>query len=188
MDYYARKLFLAQIDKEDNLVGKVERWQAHEKALLHRGFTVILTFNNQIILQHRRHPAFDHFFDLSFSSHPVFINDKFQSMEEAIFNTLNREWNLFKNDLSAGPIFLDKFYYFAKDPQSIYTEHEIDYIYAAKLNRLPNINPDFAYDIQTVNIPDIKSQIVEFRLAPWVKKILENKIIQQHLRHHLEAV
>jgi len=181
MDYYSQKLFLAKVDKENNFVGKVERWLAHEKAILHRGFTVILTFQNKVVLQHRKHPAFDGFFDLSFSSHPVYIQNELQPMETAILNTLEREWNLSKQNLQTELRFLDKFYYYAKDPKSVYIEHEIDYVYEAKLNKLPAINHDFAYGYETIDVLNIASQISKFQLAPWVKKILTNKVIRQHL-------
>jgi len=57
MDYYKKELFLAEVDKDDNVIGKIERWKAHKEAVLHRGFTTILTHQNKIVLQHRKHLA-----------------------------------------------------------------------------------------------------------------------------------
>jgi len=171
IDYYKKKLFLVKIDKNDKFVDQVERWQAHKQGILHRGFTTILTYKRQVLLQQRKHPSFDGLYDLTFSSHPVFIDGVLQSMEEAIYNTLEREWKLIKKDLNTDLRYLDKFYYQARDPKSIYTEHEVDYLYIAELNRLPEVNQDFAYGYELVNLefsPD-------FQLAPWaetVKKLL----------------
>ena len=171
MDYYKKELMLAEVDKSDRLIGPVERWRAHEKGICHRGFTAILTYNHQIILQHRKHPAFDGFYDLTFSSHPIFIAGKLQSMEDAIYNTLKREWNLTKKDLITDLKYLDKFYYKAKDPKSIYIEHEVDYLYLAELNKLPDVNKDFAYDYKLVDFGPISN----FQMAPWTEKIRLNK-------------
>lgn len=169
MKYYQQKLFLAKVDNQDNIIGKIERWQAHKKGVLHRGFTTVLTYQDNFVLQHRKHLAFDGYFDLTFSSHPVYKKGKLQSDLEAIYETLKREWNVNKIGLVDEPKFLGKFYYKAKDPQSIYTEHEIDYIYQAEMKDLPTPNFDYAYDYSLMN----KKQILKSKLhlAPWVQNI-----------------
>lgn len=174
MNYYEKKLYLAQVDHQDKLIKPIERWKAHEKGICHLGFTTILIYNNQVILQHRKHPAFDGFYDLTFSSHPIFIDGKLQPMEEAIYNTLEREWNLAKKDLKTNLKYLDKFYYQAKDPNSIYIEHEVDYLYVAELNKLPDVNKDFAYGFKLIKKDiSLASSIYDLgsKLAPWTKKI-----------------
>ncbi len=166
MDYYNKKLFLAEVDSEDRFVKKVERWETHKKGICHRGFTAILIYKNQVILQHRKHPAFDGFYDLSFSSHPVFRGKKLQSMKEAIINTLKREWNLSQNNFKDDFVFLDKFYYKATDPKSGYIEHEVNYIYVVYINKLPKVNPVFAYGYELAPISNLN-------LAPWVNQIIK---------------
>lgn len=169
MDYYQKKLFLAQVDKNDNIVGKIERWQAHKDGILHRGFTTILTYHDDIVIQHRKHLAFDGYYDLTFSSHQIYIDQKFQTDLEAINSTLKREWNIDESGLTNEPKFLGKFYYKAKDPNSIFTEHEIDYIYQAELKSLPTPNHDFAYGYELIN----KLHIENLKVAPWVNEIVE---------------
>ena len=178
MKYYQKKLFLAQVDKNDNIVGKIERWQAHKKGVLHRGFTAIMTYRDNIILQHRKHLAFDDCFDLTFSSHQIYKNEKLQSDTEAIYEALKREWNIDKTGLTKEPKFLGKFYYLAKDPGSEYIEHEIDYIYQVELKNPPTPNLNFAYGFSSMT----KERILNSRkvtlginpyFAPWVKKITE---------------
>jgi isopentenyldiphosphate isomerase len=185
MDYYKKRLNLAEVDRSDRIIGPVERWISHEKGICHRGFTTILVYNNQVILQQRKHPAFDGFYDLTFSSHPIYVNGKLQLMEEAVYSTLEREWNLTKKDLKTDIKYLDKFYYKAKDLKSIYTEHEVDYLYLVELDKLPNINKDFAYDYEMIGIsnfnPPAGGQISNFQMAPWVIKMVANNIISPHL-------
>jgi len=171
MEYYQKKLFLAEVDKDDNIVGKVERWQAHKEGILHRGFTAILTYQNNYVLQHRKHLAFDGYFDLSFSSHQIYAHEVLQTDEDAINETLIREWNIDLTGLKNIPKYLGKFYYKAKDPHSNFTEHEIDYIYQAELKNLPTPNFDFAYGYSLMN----KEQILksELPLAPWIEEIIK---------------
>lgn len=169
MDYYKKELFLAEVDKDDNVLGKIERWKAHKEAILHRGFTTILTYQNKIVLQHRKHLAFDGYFDLTFSSHQIYVHDKLQTDFEAINETLKREWNIDKSGLTGELKYLGKFYYKAKDPNSIFTEHEIDYIFMAELKNLPNPNPDFAYGFELID----KQNIENFKTAPWVDEIVK---------------
>lgn len=176
MDYYKKELFLAEINKDDNIIGNIERWKAHRDGILHRGFTAILTFKDNFVLQHRRHLAFDGYFDLTFSSHQIYIKEKLQTDLEAIDETLKREWNVDKLGLIAEPKYLGKFYYKAKDPNSIFTEHEIDYIYQAELKNIPTPNPDFAYGFELINKQqneNWKLKIGNYKLAPWVKEIVK---------------
>jgi isopentenyl-diphosphate Delta-isomerase len=171
MDYYKKKLFLAEVDKEDNIVKKIERWEAHKSGILHRGFTVILIYQGNIVLQHRKHLAFDGNFDLTFSSHQIYVYGQLQTDLEAINETLKREWNIDNTGLISEPKYLGKFYYKAKDPNSIFTEHEIDYIYRAELRNLPYPNPDFAYGYKLIN--NLKLEINNFIIAPWVNNIIK---------------
>jgi len=179
MDYYKQIQYLAQIDKDDNILGKIEKWQAHRKNILHRGFTAILYYQDKIILQYRKHPVFDRVYDLSFSSHQVYIDNQLQDDISAINNGLNREWNLNKDDLVKPPEFITKFYYQAKDPNSDYFEHEIDYIYKIELKKLPQPNLKYAYGMNIVDQFKIKT-LPEFfpNLAPWVEIIIQSNIIK----------
>jgi len=174
MDYYKKKLFIAQVNVEDKIEGKIERWVAHEKGILHRGYTVILTFEGKYLLQQKKHPIFNRFYDLSYSSHQVFINNKLQDDSEAIYDGLLREWNLTKDCLIGQLIKNGQFYYKAKDPKSKYIEHEIDYIYQAQLKKLPRPNLDFAFGYKLMD----RSKIFTLSLAPWVKLMFNNKLIK----------
>ncbi len=177
LDYYKKELFLAKVDKNDKIIDSVERWHAHKKGILHRGFTLILEYKNQYLLQHRKHPAFDGFYDLTFSSHQIMVKNKLQPDLEAINVTLEREWDLKEKDLFSAPVKKGQIYYQAKDPNSEFTEHEIDYVYIAKLKKLPQLNSDFAYNFELVKKKDILNTyylILNTDLCPWVEKIIEN--------------
>lgn len=174
MDYYKQIQYLAEVDKNDNILGKIEKWQAHKNNVPHRGYTVILYYKNQIILQHRKHPVFDKVYDLSFSSHQVYINGELQNDVSAIYEGLKREWILDKNDLAQSPKFITKFYYRAHDPNSEYFEHEIDYLYKVKLKKLPQPNLEYAYGMEVIDQSEIKTLPKLFpNLAPWLIKEID---------------
>lgn len=176
MNYYKQIQYLAEVDKDNNILGKIEKWQAHKNNILHRGFTAILYFQNQVILQHRKHPVFDKVYDFSFSSHQIYINDKLQDDTLAIYNGLKREWNLNIGDLIQPPEFITKFYYQAKDQNSQYFEHEIDYIYKVKLKKLPKPDLKYADGMEIIDQSKIKALPQLFpNLAPWVKIITLDK-------------
>lgn len=174
MDYYRKKIYIPQVDRHDQILGGVERWQAHRKGILHRGFTVVLMVGNEIVLQHRKHPVFDGYFDISFSSHQMYLDDTtIQSPAQAINNTFRREWHYNKKHVLA-PQKIGSFYYKKKDPQSKFYEHEINHIYKITLNETPLFNPLYAYGASLIS----KDRLVNRRFplfkayAPWVFDIL----------------
>lgn len=176
--YYKQKQIIAKVDKGGNVIGKIEKWEAHEKGILHKALTVALIYKGQFVIQHRRHPAFDGVYDITSSSHQLFIDGKLQTTEEATFDCLKREWNLEKTDLSKLKN-MGAIYYKAKDEKSIYTEHEMCEILFADVKQLPIPNFDFAYGYSLVKKQEIlnKNSRIYENLAPWVKKMIEeNKL------------
>ena len=91
MNYYKEKQYIAKVDRKGNVLGKIEKWKAHKKGVLHKAFTIIIQYKNMYILQHRKHPVFDGVLDLSCSSHQVFVKGKLQSTEDAALLALKRE-------------------------------------------------------------------------------------------------
>jgi isopentenyl-diphosphate delta-isomerase len=168
--YFQEIFYLPQLNREDEVIGKIERWEAHQKGILHCGFTAILFYQDQIVLQRRRHPVFDNFWDISFSSHPIYLKDRFETEEEAIIRSLKREWLLDEKAIEGKINFLTKTYYQAKDEKSGLIEHEIDYWYWINLKKKPTFNPEFAYEIRMINWNEIDNIFTNLQLAPWVEK------------------
>lgn len=174
MDYYDEKQYLAAVDQNDVLLRRVEKWEAHRENILHRGYTAIIRYGDEIALQHRKHPVFDNVLDLSFSSHQIYVGDKLQTDEEAIMDGLKREWGMGKSDLGAPPTFITKVYYQAKDEKSGYFEHEIDYIYEVRCLAVPVFKPAFAYGVHLVKRADLEKaqDALGVPFAPWVGALL----------------
>lgn len=170
MNYYDQKQLIAAVDKNDQVTGKIEKWAAHKKGLLHRGFTVGLFYQNNIILQHRKHPVFDGYFDLTCSSHPVFRNGQLQDAIDAVYEALKREWNLEKSDLLPQVKNCGFVYYRTHDLKSGFLEHEICHLFISTATTLPS--PDFKYAYGFSLLPQSKLTSSRLPFAPWVKKLI----------------
>lgn len=179
MDYYSQQIYIARVDQKDNVLGKIERWEAHKKGVLHRCFTVAINYDNQLVLQHRKHPVFDDVFDVTVSSHQIYEGDSLQTDLTPIYSTLKREFLLEKHDLKAQPELLGKVYYKVKDPHSEFTEHEICYFYSCTSSRLPTANFDYAYGFSLRSVDAIKNpnNSLYTALAPWVKEGIKQGLL-----------
>ncbi|MEN9327943.1 MAG: hypothetical protein RI947_751 [Candidatus Parcubacteria bacterium] len=176
MDYYKKALYIPQVDEDDNVLGKVERWEAHKKGILHRGFTVALVYKGRFICQHRKHPVFDGVIDLTASSHPLYTNKTIQTIPDAATDTLKREWNIDAASLS--PLtFKGKVIYSSFD--GTYTEHELCHFYMAETDTLPTANLDFSYGFSLLTVEDFQKSNAPLMkaLAPWVREALNAHIL-----------
>jgi isopentenyl-diphosphate Delta-isomerase len=178
-DYYKTKQKIAKLDKKGNTLGQIEKWEAHKKGVLHKAISVTLIYKNQYILQHRNHPAFNGVFDLTSSSHQLYINNKLQSSVDTAYECLKREWGVNKNDLAEDIKEVGEIYYKANDPNSIFKEHEVCVMIVAKLKKLPIPNFDYAYGYSLVSKKELadKKSLIYKTLAPWSKKALELNLI-----------
>jgi isopentenyldiphosphate isomerase len=176
--YYKKKQIIAKCDKKGNILGPIEKWEAHRKAILHRAFTVALIFDGKLVTQHRKHPAFDGVFDITSSSHQLFESEKIQDTVEAIYECVEREWELSRSDLSK-PQNNGQVYYKARDSKSEFTEHEVCDIYTFEVSKFPMPKLDVAYGVSFIDPKELKkkkSRLYE-NLAPWViAAIEENKL------------
>lgn len=177
--YYESKIHIAKVDEQDVFQGPIERWVAHEKGILHRAFTVGLLYRDQLICQHRKHPVFDKWFDLTASSHPqVYEDGTIQTNEDAIYKTLEREWNIdveqVKGLHSPGATT-----YQAHDPHSAYIEHEYCYLYLATIDTLPEFSSDVAYGFTLQSIKELKSDAnpLSPALAAWVRAFVTSGLL-----------
>lgn len=179
MDYYKQKQIIARVDRKGNVIGKIEKWEAHRKGILHRGLSIALIYKDSYILQHRKHPAFDGVYDLTTSSHQLFIKNKLQDTIECAIIALKREWDIKDKDLIGKPKNLGFVYYKTKDSKSIYTEHEVCDMLIVEIKKIPTPNYDFAYGFSLVTKGELvnkKSRVYE-NLSPWTIKAIEENLI-----------
>lgn len=178
LNYYKQKQLIAKVDRSGNVIGEIEKWEAHKKGILHKALTVALIYKRQFVVQQRRHPAFDGTLDITSSSHQIFVGGNLQTTEEATYECLKREWNLEKINLGELKN-LGSVYYRAKDPKSIYSEHEVCEILIAEVKIIPTPNLDFAYGTLLADKQQLKNKKSKIysNLAPWViETIKQNKL------------
>ncbi len=176
MDYYKQKIYIPAVDKNDNEIGKVERWEAHKKGTLHRAYEVAIFFEGKILCQHRKHPLYDGYLTLTATSHPYYINNSLQNMLDGVYGCLNRECNITKEDLLYIPKYVGKIYYQSRDNDFI--EHEICHYYVSEINKLPTINYEYAYGYSLLTVEQLKSKSFPLAraLAPWVEVALKENL------------
>ncbi len=178
-NYYDKKIIIARCDKKGNILGEIERWEAHEKGVLHRAFTVAVFYKGNLIVQHRKHPVFDGVLDVTSSSHQAYKKGELQDTIEATYLTLKREWNLDRNDLVKQPKDLGWIYYKAKDSFSIYTEHEICNVVVCTVKKLPIAVSEVAYGYSVISKKELgnTSSRLYSQLAPWVKVMISKDLL-----------
>lgn len=169
--YLRQSQTIIRVDEKGNPVGIIDKWEAHKKGILHKGFSVALFYNELIILQLRKHPVFDKVIDLTASSHPLVIDGKNQPEEDAVCDCLMREWNVQRSELpnvrNCGSLV-----YKAEDGAG-YTEHEYCTFYSAVIDRFASSNWEFAYGYIVVDLKFFKQNLKTYNLAPWVKEGLK---------------
>lgn len=179
MDYYKQKQIIAHVNDKDEILGQVEKWDAHKKGILHRAFSVVLKYKNSYIMQVRKHPAFDGFIDVTASSHPIFKDTNIQPNLEAVYECLQREWNINKEDYLYEPKNLGYVIYKTDDLVGGFIEHELCYLYISEVKQLPQPNFDVAYGFILLTEDELKnsSSKITSTLAPWVKEFIEKKLL-----------
>lgn len=177
--YYKQKQMLARVNRKGNILGEIEKWEAHKKGILHKAFTVAIIYKNKLLVQHRKHVAFDGVFDVTISSHQLFVNGKLEDTITATLNTLKREWNIEKKDLIKPIVNEGCVYYKAKDKYSEFTEHEMCDLLVCEIKTLKEPNFDFAYGYSLVSKEELKRKDSRLykNLAPWVLVMIKEKFL-----------
>lgn len=164
------------VNEQDEPIGLMPKLEAHEKALLHRAFSVfILNDKNEVMLQQRA--ASKYHSPLLWTNTCCSHQREGESNINAGTRRLEEEMG-FKAQLKE----LFSFIYIAPFDNGL-TEHEFDHVMIGYYNDSPIINIDEVEAWKWMNIEDIKADI---ELNPklytaWFK------IIFDKFYHHLEA-
>lgn len=115
------KQTLILVDDNNNFLGYAPRIDCHTgKGKRHRAFvTLLFDYENNVILQKRRHKLFDGLWDLTAISHPIHINGKDETFQKASDRALNKEMGINKVVIKN----VGSFNYFAKDGDNCENEH-----------------------------------------------------------------
>lgn len=137
------------VDENDNPVGTMPKMEAHEKAMLHRAFSVfILNANDEVLLQQRANDKYHSagLWTNTCCSHPHPGEDTLGAARRRLKEEMGMEADL---------QFVFKFMY--KAPfDNLLTEHEIDHVFIGKTDELPVINPEEVASYKYMKPEEIK--------------------------------
>lgn len=163
------------VTAKDEQIGLMPKMEAHEKAVLHRAFSVfILNKKNEMMLQQRAHHKYHSplLWTNACCSHQRNGESNIEAGSRRLFEEMG-----FKTDLK------ELFHFIYKAPfDNGLTEHELDHVMIGYYNEEPIINPDEVESWKWMKIEDVKTDI---QLNPDLYTIWF-KIIFDEFFHYLE--
>ena len=157
------------VDQDDNVIGSMEKMEAHRRGLLHRAFSILLFNSKGELLLQKRSASKYHSAGLwtnTCCSHPL----PDEPMELATRRRLMQEMGI---DLSTE--FAYKFIYRAPLDHDL-TEHELDYVFVGQFDGIPNVNKDEVADWKFADLNFLREDIVQHpaHYTAWFKLILNH--------------
>ena len=163
------------VNEQDQPIGLMNKLEAHEKAVLHRAFSVfVLNSNNEIMLQQRAHQKYHSplLWTNTCCSHQRDGETNIQAGTRRLFEEMG-----FKTELKE----LFNFIYKAPFDNGL-TEHELDHVMIGYFNENPEINPEEVESWKWMSIEDVKK---DMQIQPEIYTVWF-KIIFDEFYHYLE--
>ena len=140
------------VNENDEQIGLMPKLEAHEKAVLHRAFSVfVLNSKNEIMLQQRAHQKYHSplLWTNTCCSHQREGETNIEAGSRRLFEEMG-----FKTELKG----LFHFIYKAPFVNGL-TEHELDHVMIGYYNDTPIINPEEVEDWKWMKIEDVKTDM-----------------------------
>ncbi|TAE84394.1 MAG: isopentenyl-diphosphate Delta-isomerase [Bacteroidetes bacterium] len=163
--------FVILVDDQNNEIGVMEKQEAHEKALLHRAFSVFI-FNDkrELLLQQRALTKYHSagLWTNTCCSHPRIG----EQTKDAAQRRLKEEMGIETPLLEKGT-----FIYKAAFDNGL-TEHELDFIYTGTYNHAPIINTQEVNAYRWLSLEKVQEDIALYpdNYTVWFKIILEHYV------------
>ncbi|APG60052.1 isopentenyl-diphosphate Delta-isomerase [Christiangramia salexigens] len=156
------------VNEKDEQIGLMEKIEAHEKALLHRAFSVFV-FNdkNELMIQQRA---------LSKYHSPGLWTNTCCSHQREGESNIDAGKRRLQEEMGFSTELKDTISFIYKAPfDNGLTEHEFDHILIGKFNDEPNLNPDEVAAWKWMSLDDIKKDMVDNPdiYTEWFKIIFE---------------
>ena len=140
------------VDEQDNQLGLMPKMEAHEKAVLHRAFSVFI-FNDEGELMLQQRAAHKYHSPLLWTNTCCSHQRDGESNIEAGKRRLIEEMG-FKTNLKE----IFSFVYKAPFDNGL-TEHELDHVMIGNFNGTPKINPDEVASYKWMTLEEVKKDI-----------------------------
>lgn len=163
------------VNEQDEPIGLMNKMEAHEKAVLHRAFSVfILNDKNEVMLQQRAHHKYHSplLWTNTCCSHQRAGETNIEAGKRRLFEEMG-----FQAELK------ELFHFIYKAPfDNGLTEHELDHVMIGYYYEAPIINPDEVESWKWMTIEAIKEDMIENpdTYTVWFK------IIFDEFYHYLE--
>lgn len=164
------------VNEKDEVVGLMPKMEAHEKAILHRAFSVFIYNDHQQLLLQQR--AFSKYHTPGLWTNTCCSHQRLgETNIEAGKRRLMEEMG-FTTELEETISFIYKAPF-----ENGLTEHEYDYILVGQYNQDPTPNPEEVAGWKWVSIEEVKKDISENPeiYTAWFKIIFEKHY--QHITH-----
>ena len=149
------------VDKHDREIGLMEKIEAHEKALLHRAFSVfIFNENGEMLLQQRAFTKYHSggLWTNACCSHPRQNEEVMKAAQRRLLEEMG-----FTTELKKA----FSFTYKAAFDNGL-TEHEFDHVFIGTYNGVINFNKDEVHQYKYVSIAQIENMLAPSRLYSMV--------------------
>ena len=163
------------VNEKDEPIGLMNKMEAHEKAVLHRAFSVfVLNDKNEVMLQQRAHHKYHS---------PLLWTNTCCSHQRAGETNIEAGKRRLYEEMGFNAELKELFHFIYKAPfDNGLTEHELDHVMIGYSNEVPSINPDEVESWKWMKIEDIKEDMIQ---NPALYTIWF-KIIFDEFYHYLE--
>lgn len=163
------------VNEKDEPIGLMNKMEAHEKAVLHRAFSVfILNDKNEVMLQQRAHHKYHS---------PLLWTNTCCSHQRAGETNIEAGKRRLYEEMGFNADLKELFHFIYKAPfDNGLTEHELDHVMIGYSNEVPSINPEEVESWKWMKIEDIKEDMIQnpALYTVWFK------IIFDEFYHYLE--
>lgn len=163
------------VDANDNPIGLMNKLEAHEKAVLHRAFSVfILNDKNELMLQQRAHHKYHS---------PLLWTNTCCSHQRENESNIQAGTRRLREEMGFETELKEMFHFIYKAPfDNGLTEHELDHVMLGYYNDMPNINKDEVESWKWMRIEDVKNDMI---INPNLYTVWF-KIIFEEFYHHFD--
>jgi isopentenyl-diphosphate Delta-isomerase len=163
------------VNEKDEQIGVMPKLEAHEKAVLHRAFSVfILNNNNEVMLQQRAQHKYHS---------PLLWTNTCCSHQRVGETNINAGTRRLEEEMGFKTALKELFHFIYKAPfDNGLTEHELDHVMIGYYNEEPKINTDEVASWKWMSIDAIKKDML---LNPTIYTVWF-KIIFNEFYHYFE--
>lgn len=163
------------VNTNDEPIGLMNKLEAHEKAVLHRAFSVfVLNNKNEVMLQQRAHHKYHS---------PLLWTNTCCSHQRAGETNLEAGKRRLEEEMGFVTDLKELFHFIYKAPfDNGLTEHELDHVMIGYYNGEPQINPD---EVESWKWMDIEAIREDMKNQPQIYTVWF-KIIFDEFYHYLE--